>query len=95
AYQGKSLTQETSLIFVYEKENLKDNTNNSVEMIIPDRIVHEATLLTLESDDHKMELMIRDYINKKKRNHEVILENNEIEQIHTIDELINDNNHEF
>ena len=119
---GKQLEQETGLIFVYEKENLKDNSNNDLEMIIPARkaitipktvpimkkavekrtkygklwgMAREATLLALESDDNEMELILRDYINKKKRNHEMTLENNETIEIEQIINKSTNNNHEF
>ncbi|CAB4487905.1 unnamed protein product [Rhizophagus irregularis] len=111
-YQGKPLTQETGLIFLHENENLKNNTNNDLEIRIPTRkaitipktvpimkkaiekrkkygklwgMAREATLLALESNDNEMELILQDYINKKKRNYEMISESNteiEMEQNH-------------
>lgn len=133
AFQGKSLEQENTLIFVYGKETLGDNdANYDSEMIIPVRkaitipmtmpvmkkavdkrtkygkiwgMARVATLLAMESDDHEMEIMLQDYINKKKRSREMILENNEkteVEQIETeqIDINVSEStseviNHEF
>ncbi|CAB4489544.1 unnamed protein product [Rhizophagus irregularis] len=48
-------------------------------------MAREATLLALESNDNEMELILQDYINKKKRNYEMISESNteiEMEQNH-------------
>ncbi|CAB4473076.1 unnamed protein product [Rhizophagus irregularis] len=48
-------------------------------------MAREATLLALESNDNEMELILQDYINKKKRNYEMISKSNteiEMEQNH-------------
>ncbi|CAB5396326.1 unnamed protein product [Rhizophagus irregularis] len=88
-YQGKPLTQETVLIFLHENENLENNTNNDLEIRIPTRkaitIPKTVPIMKKAIEKRKKYGKLWDYINKKKRNYEMISESNteiEMEQNH-------------
>ncbi|CAB4419370.1 unnamed protein product [Rhizophagus irregularis] len=80
---------ETGLIFLHENENLENNTNNDLEIRVPTRkaitIPKTVPIMKKAIEKRKKYGKLWDYINKKKRNYEMISESNteiEMEQNH-------------
>uniref|UniRef100_U9U3D1 Uncharacterized protein n=1 Tax=Rhizophagus irregularis (strain DAOM 181602 / DAOM 197198 / MUCL 43194) TaxID=747089 RepID=U9U3D1_RHIID len=67
AYQGMDLFQENDLVFAYEKGITNNTDSDNILMTsIMQRNHYSKILLILESNDNKMEVLLKEYINKRK-----------------------------